>query len=120
MLSAGELASLKAENLRAMPDTAMILRPTITNGPAGARPTFPPTGPTTPCRLGASVLSGGNEQAGPGQLVSIMTYALTVPAGTDVQAKDRVKVGGDTFEVLSVKGAASWNLSDSASLAKID
>jgi hypothetical protein len=120
MLSTAELASMKAEGLRAMPDTATILRPTVVNGPGGAAPTFPSTGPTTVCRLSASVLSGGSEQLGAGTLVSTMAYTLTVPPGTDIQRQDRIEVGVDTFEVLAIKGAASWNMSDSATMMKID
>lgn len=118
--SAGELAQMVADGIKAMPDTAMILRPTIVNGPGGPAQTYPSTGPTTVCRLSASVLSGGSEQLGAGTLVSTMAYTLTVPPGTDIQRQDRIEVGGDTFEVLAIKGAASWNMSDSATMMKID
>jgi hypothetical protein len=118
VINDAELASLKAESLRAMPDTATILRPTSVNGPGGQSQTFAPVG-TTPCRLTASVLSGGSEQAGASKLVSIMAYMLTVPAGTDINARDRVQVADATFEVLAVKGSASWNMSDSCTLVEI-
>jgi hypothetical protein len=119
MLSTAELASMKAEGLRAMPDTAMILRPTIVNGPGGAEQTYPSTGPTTVCRLSASVLSGGSEQLAAGQLVGTMGYSLTVPPGTDIKNSDRILCQGTTFEVISGKRAASWNLSDSYTLTEI-
>lgn len=120
LLSDAELVELRADSRVAMPDTAMILRPTTVNGPGGPAQTYPATGPTTPCRLSASVLSGGSEQLGAGTLVSTMAYTLTVPPGTDIQRQDRIKVGDDTFEVLAIKGASSWNMSDSATMMKID
>lgn len=101
-----------------MPDTATILRPTVVNGPGGQKPTWAAVG-TTPCRLSASVLSGGNEQPGGGQLVALMSYTLTVPPGTDITHTDRIQVGDTTFEIAAGKRAASWNMSDSWTLTEI-
>lgn len=120
MISAGELASLAAEGLRAMPDTATILRNnTPVRTPGGYSQNFLPVG-TTRCRLSASVLSGGNEQQGAGELVTVLSYTLTVPPGTDIKAADRIQVGTSLFEVNAVKGDASWNMSDAITLTKIN
>lgn len=119
MINAAELADLIAEDTRAMPDTATILRTTAVRTPTGGyTQDFLPVG-TTPCRLTASILSGGNERSAVGELVPTMGYTLTVPPGTDIKARDRVQVSGTTFEVNAIKGAASWNLSDSATLTEI-
>lgn len=121
--TAGELASLKAEGLRAMPDTATILRaaPTKT-ATGGSRPNYT-AHHTTKCRLTASVLSGGNEQQAAGQLVGIMAYTMTVPAGTDVTPADRIQIpdgaGVRVFEVAAGKTVASWNMSDAWTLTEI-
>jgi hypothetical protein len=114
----GELAQLKVDSRKAMPDTATIMRPTYTNGPGGQTPTFATIG-TTPCRLTASVLSGGSEQMAAGQLASTVAYMLTVPADTDIQARDQIKVGTSTFEVNAGKRNASWNITDSYTLTEI-
>jgi hypothetical protein len=126
-----------AENRRAMPDTAVILRPAAaTPVPGGYDQTFqqvttqvvtpaiqamfPDIAPgTTPCRIKASILAGGNEVNGPGEEVATMAYTMTMPPGTDVRKQDRVQAQGKTFEVNAIKGAASWNLSDSATLTEI-
>lgn len=118
MINAAELASLKAEGLRAMPDTATILRNTSARTAGGYSQAFASVG-TTPCRLTASVLSGGDEQMGAGQLVPIMAYTLTVPTGTDIRSSDRIQVGAAVFEVSAGKREASWNMSDSYTLQKI-
>jgi hypothetical protein len=140
LIGDAELAALKAEGLRAMPDTATILRPTTTNTYAGPDVTYsPPTTQlvapdilalkpdiapgTTPCRLSASVLSGGNEQESAGELVGIMAYTLTVPPGTNITPADRIQVpdgdGVRIFEVASGKTVASWNMSDSWTLTEV-
>lgn len=102
-----------------MPDTASIVRPIITNGPGGPRETSAPTIGTTPCRLTASILSGGDEQLAAGQIVGIMAYTLTVPPGTDIKDSDRIVCQGTTFEVRAGKRSASWNISDSYTLVEI-
>lgn len=118
MISDAELADLKGDNLTAMPDTATILRNTPVSGPGGFTGDYTAVG-TTPCRLTASVLSGGNEFTAAGELVSTVAYTLTMPAGTDVQPRDRILCQGTTFEVIAVKAAASWNLSDSCSMVEV-
>jgi hypothetical protein len=119
MISVGELASLQREGLRAMPDTATILRNTPVRTPGGYTQNFLPVG-TTRCRLSASVLSGGNEQQGAGELVAVLSYTLTVPPGTDIKPADRIQVGTSLFEVNAVKGDASWNMSDAITLSKLN
>jgi hypothetical protein len=123
MIGDAELASLKAEGLRAMPDTVTILRNAPTQTPTGGwRPNWQPHH-TTKCRLSASVLSGGNEQEAAGQLAGIMAYTLTVPAGTDITPADRIRVpdgsGPRDFEVAAGKTVASWNMSDSWTLTEV-
>lgn len=118
MISAGELASIKAESLRAMPDTATILRNTPARTSGGSTPGYASVG-TTRCRLSASVLGGGNEQVAAGQLVSVMGYTLVVPPGTNIKNSDRIQVGSSVFEVISGKTDASWNMSDAYTLQKI-
>lgn len=125
MLSGYELSTLKAEGLRAMPDTATVLRrpsPPVRTASGGSSGTHL-AHHTTPCRLTASVLSGGNEQEAAGQLAGIMAYTLTVPAGTDITPADRIQVpdgaGVRVFEVAAGKTVASWNMSDSWTLTEI-
>ena len=136
MIRDAELASLIREDIRAMPDTAVVLRPTGGSTAGGWGQNFAPvTTPivsaavqaqfpnivpgTTPCRLTASVLSGGSEQTAGAQLASTMAYTMTMPPDTDVRPSDRIEIQGTTLEVVAVKGAASWNLSDSATLMEV-
>lgn len=119
MLSAGELASIKAESLRAMPDIATVLRNSPTKSATGGSIANWATAGTTRCRLGASVLGGGSESVQAGQPVSVMGYTLTVPPGTDIRTADRIQVGASTFEVTSGKTDASWNMSDAYTMQKI-
>jgi hypothetical protein len=118
MIPTAELDILRADSLPAMPDTATILRLTATSTAGGHSQSYGSIG-TTPCRLSASVLSGGNEQSVAEQLAGIMAYTLVVPAGTDIKPSDRIQVSGRTFEVQAGKTVASWNLSDSWTMTEI-
>lgn len=118
MISDAELAILRTDGEQAMPDTATILRLTAASTAGGHSETYAQVG-TTQCRLTASVLSGGTEQMGAGQLVATMAYTMTVPPGTDIRDSDRIVCQGTTFEVLAGKRVASWNLSDSYTLEEI-
>jgi hypothetical protein len=134
--SARRLARLVRTDIKAMPDIAAVLRPTATSSYGGYASNYAQVGTrvvtaevqaalpglqpgTTPGRLSASVLSGGNEQPGAGSRLSLMGYTLTVPPGTDIKPSDRIEAGGLTFEVISGKKAASWNLSDAWTLTEI-
>lgn len=123
----GELGWLVREGVKAMPDTATVLRlpdPPVRT-PTGGYSTTRTAHHTTPCRLSASVLGAGDEQEGAGQEVGLMTYTLTMPPGTDLEPADQVGVTDATdgssslFEVRSVKRAASWNMSDAATLTEV-
>lgn len=122
MIGDAELASLRTEGLRAMPDVATILRRPATRTPGGFSGDFAAL-TTTPCRLSASVLGGGDEQMAASQLAGIMPYTLVVPAGTDIKPSDRIQVpdanGVRTFEVKAGKTVASWNMSDAWTLVEV-
>jgi hypothetical protein len=123
LIGTAELAILKADALPAMPDTATVLRNTPTRtATGGSRKNFA-AHHTTPCRLTASVLSGGGEQEAAGQLAGIMAYTMTVPAGTDITPADQIQIpdgaGARVFEVAAGKTVASWNMSDSWTLTEI-
>lgn len=135
--TAGELTDLVADGLQGMPDIATVLRNSPTRTATGGsrenylpvtthvvtpavRALLPGLQPgTTRCRIAASVLGGGSEQVGAGQLVSLMGYTLVVPPGTDIRTADRIQVGASTFEVTSGKTDASWNMSDAYTMQKI-
>jgi hypothetical protein len=101
-----------------MTSTATIMRSTAVHSAGGYRPGFAAVA-TTRCLLTASVLSGGGEGQGAGELTATMQYTLAVPGGTDIRPSDRVVVGSTTFEVLACKRSDTWNTSDSATLVEI-
>jgi hypothetical protein len=101
-----------------MTSTATIKRNTGARNSGGYAQNFVTVG-TTPCLMTASVLGGGAESESAGQLVATMQYTLTVPGGTDIKPRDRIVVGGTTFEVLACKRSDTWNTSDSATLVEI-
>ena len=111
MLTASDLASLRATQESLMPDTCVIERRTL-----GARDAYADrsetwaTVATVPCRL--AIAAGGNST---GEVVTAMqtlsaitSYALTVPWQTNVQGSDRVTVNGARYEVKATPKAVSY------------
>lgn len=104
MLTADELAQLRADVAEAMPGTAVIKRPTNATDSSGmVTQTFAAVG-TAMCRidpasandiLRGTIHSGGRE--------AMKTYhILTVPWSTDIEAGDRLVIGGITYELKSL------------------
>jgi hypothetical protein len=100
MLSDADLAEMRAAQEETMVETCTIERKVKTSDGAGGFSEGAPTTTSCKCRIGtglrepqARVIA---EQVAPRQV-----YVVTLPALTDVQAEDRITVGGRTFKVIS-------------------
>lgn len=116
MINAAELASLQAEELLAMPDTAVILRRIGTNSSGGTGGSYLPVG-TTRCRVTASLAA--NEPIIAAELASLTRYQMVVPDGTDIRPSDRIVYSGKTFEIQGGSAVSSWNMSEDWFLTEI-
>jgi head-tail adaptor len=109
MLSAADLAAMRATLTESLPDTAQVQRATrAPDGMGGFTETLT-TVATVPCRLAPS----GNtpvEQVVAERVTDRALWTLTLPAQTDVAATDRVVVGARTFEVVGVLSPRSDEL----------
>lgn len=108
MLTAEEMAQMRAVQEAALPNTAVILRfPLVSDGMGGYIDTWQPTG-TAPCRV-SSVNSRAYAETEQGlQLVSETRWVVTLPAGTEVSAKDQLQVGDVVYEVTEVNAGEDW------------
>jgi head-tail adaptor len=100
LLTTADIASLRALQEEAMPDSGVISRPPGTSdGRGGTTTTTYTVIGTVPVRVSPS---GSFQQviAG-GRVAAKGDYLLTMPYGTDARAADRVAVSGRTFEVLA-------------------
>jgi head-tail adaptor len=109
MLSPADLASMRATLLASLPDTAQVRRATrVSDGMGGTIDTWT-TIATVACRVSPSNTTP-TEPAIANQVQDRVLWTLTLPAGTNVRADDRVVVGSRTFEVLGVLAPRSYEL----------
>jgi len=105
MFTLDDLAGMREVQASALPDTAVITRPTRTSDSAGGYTTVLATVATVNCRIAKNrpreILAGNRE----------LTYAdwtVTLPYGTAVLAGDTITVSGQSYQVVSVL-VGSWN-----------
>jgi len=102
MLSTADLAYMQGVQNAAMPGTVYILdMGTASDGMGGVSETWGTVGTVTgriyPVRRRASA-----EQVGGGQVISETQWYGTFPYGTSINAKQRVRYGNRTWEVVTV------------------
>ncbi len=115
MLTASQIARMRATMNRALPDIAIIQRRTgASDGAGGVTYTWAPHA-TVACRVspiagGEMLLSDRNSSSGD-RAVDETTHVVTVAAETDITEADRVIVSGMTYEVTTVRARGEWELS---------
>lgn len=108
LLSSGALASLRAIQDSALPDTLSVLRYTETNTPDGVEHGWAVVASGVRCRV-SRPQRAATERAGEGAVLrAVSDWVIWLPFETDVTEKDRLTVTGSdrtdgrTFEVESV------------------
>lgn len=92
----------------AMPGTVYILgMGTVADGTGGYTETWSTVG-TVIGRIYPQVKRGVAEQVGGAQVISETQWFGTFPVGTVVTAKDRVKYGNRTWQVLRTNNGEMW------------
>lgn len=109
MLSATELAGMRADFERALPDSVSIERNTPTVSAMGEAVASWAAVATPSGRL-APAGNQSVERAFAEKFGAEVTWRLTLPRSADVTAKDRVVVGGRTLEVVAVLDGHAWEL----------
>lgn len=103
MLSVGQLNNMRRIHETLMPDTATILRRTLTDDSRGGQTaSWSSIGETCACRLAFYA----NRPTMPdtingGRIDQNERYLLTVPVGIVLSVADRVTVRGVTYELIS-------------------
>src|SRR5689334_12884479 len=98
LLSAAQIASMRATLAGVLSETAQIQRRTLTSDSAGGNSETWATIATVGCRHEPF----GRRQDEPiiaERLTSVVRWMISMPNGTDAQAKDRILIGSRTFEV---------------------
>jgi head-tail adaptor len=116
MLTATELARLRADSETLMPDAATRhAQAVVSDGGGGFTETFTAAG-TFSCHVAPI---GGGERVVGGRISDRTTHVLSVPAGTTISAADRVVVDGKTFEVTAVR-TRSWEIVRRVEVRELD
>lgn len=103
-LSQSDLDGMQALAADLLPDTAAITRTQTTRDSSGGVKTASTTNvATVPCRVTVRSQDGSaREDVHAERPTSRVEWILTVPAGTDLRASDRVTVGSRVFEVTGL------------------
>jgi head-tail adaptor len=109
MLTASELAQIRADVALLLPDTCALLTATTSSGGMGGwSETWGTALASVACRL--DPVRGSEQQAG-GAVQPFYSYVLTLPYNTAINANYRVLHGGQTYNVKSVDADKSWQAS---------
>ena len=104
MLSATEVAAMRAIQGAALPDTATRTRKTyVSDGMGGQTPSESTT--SYACRLAPT---SGRELEVAARVTSAVTFTVTLPYDADVVASDELTVNGRTFNVVAVLQGGTW------------
>ena len=108
LLSSAQLLAMQTTQDSALPGTAVIYRAdNVTDGMGGFTETWNAVG-TADGRLRPIISRGETEYVTGSQVAVVADWFVTMPIGTDVTAKDRIRIGGRAFEVSFVNNDESW------------
>jgi hypothetical protein len=108
LLTASEIAAMRATQNAAMPDTGIIIRGNLTPDGMGGFTQGTVAAGTVSGRLMPVSGYSSNEGSGAAQPLSVSKYWWTVPYNTDIVVADMVQVGGQLVRVLEVNLDAGW------------
>lgn len=109
MLSAAELTAMRAVQVLALPATATIQRYTLQSDGMGNYDQVWAAVGTVACRVyPQNVRTMGENAASGAQVISETRWFVTLPYGTTITAKDRLRIGSRTWEIYQVNNTESW------------
>lgn len=118
MLTAADLASMRAVLEQSLPGTAVIQSGTLASDNGGGyTETFTAAG-TVACRIAPVVNRGGAEGETGGRIEADAQYVITLPAETTIETDDRIVADGVTYNVVAVRDR-SWEVSRRVEARKI-
>ena len=117
LLQGMDLDYMRAETVRAMPDTVDIQRQSRElDGQGGFVISWAEVYQNIPARLASR---GGSETTESGRLDTQLDYTLTVAYDQPIESDDRVVHSSGAYEVQSVDTGKSWTLSSRCQMRRI-
>lgn len=103
LVTADDIACLRGELADTLTDLCSISRPTdAADAFGGQMRTWATVATNVACRI-APETRRPVEEAREGRFATIGDYVVTLPAGQDITERDRVVIGGLTYEVIGVR-----------------
>lgn len=109
MISASVLTALRTTVEASLPDSCTIRRNTQTSDGAGGMTDSWANLATVACRVSPSGRAP-EERVIAERIGSVGLWTVTLPALTEVTAKDRLLIGARQLEVIAVLAPRSWEL----------
>lgn len=107
-LSTKELDRIRSDIGDTLPDTCTIMSPTYTQDNFGGfTQVFGTASANVPCRL--DVIKP-REQVIDGKNTHFTQFMVSLPWDTTISPNYRVVIGSDTFNVVGISPAKSWNV----------
>jgi hypothetical protein len=118
-LSTNELAQLRSEAEAYQAQTCTINRITDTeDGAGGWTESSAEVAADVACRL--AVRSVGDIDQDRNQVVAVVEYTLTVPHDQDLEPKDQVVIGGETYVVEAVLDEHQWKTAKRCKMTRVE
>lgn len=109
MLTATQLAAMRATAQAALPQTCTIQRKTVvSDGGGGTSETWADHATDVPCRI--APVGGGETGTAGDRVADESTHIITLPAQADVTEADRLEIDGQTFEATLARTRGTWEI----------
>lgn len=120
MLSAAEIAGMRAVQAEAWPDTCTLQRSVQTTNAIGeAVVSWETVASDVECRLARSAQQPRQTPLAQQQTV-IGQWMLTVATSLDIRSGDRVVVAGATYEIVDVAAGFEWETARRCDLREVE
>lgn len=110
MLTAAELNRMREDVAPSLPDTLIVQRATHTADGVGGQTTVWAAAGTMACRVEPVSARGQGEEIAGSREAEPSEYVIHVAHDETVTADDRIVYQGETFEILEVIDARSWDV----------
>lgn len=117
MISAGELAAMRAAVATTLPDQCAIQRLVRVEDDAGGWTDTFATASTVACRVAGRDLQPAERELA-ARLGNRTAFTVTLPPDADLRESDRIGWSGQVFEVLGVLAPRTWMTSVRAVVAR--
>jgi head-tail adaptor len=106
VLTAAELAAMRAVQKAALPETATIRRATASRTTTGGTSLEWSDAGTAACRLSSRGVPQEYLEAGAAR--GVQYWMVTLPYGTDVRREDRLVIAARMLEVVGLASGGEW------------